>query len=46
MDRKRLSIDMDEKDHREFKAKASLEGKKMVDKVVEWIKRYIAGSLK
>jgi len=44
--KKRLSIDMEEKDHREFKSKASLEGKKMVEKVVEWVKRYIKGALK
>jgi len=41
MERKRLSIDLEEEDHRKFKAKVSLEGKKMVDKIVEWIRKYI-----
>jgi len=46
MVKKRLSIDVEEKDHRAFKAKTSMEGKKMVEKVVEWVKKYIGGSLK
>lgn len=39
--KKRLSIDLEEENHRKFKSKVSLEGKKMVEKVAEWIKRYI-----
>ena len=36
-----MSVDIDEKLFREFKAKAASNGKKMKEIVIEWVKEYV-----
>ncbi len=43
---KRINFDIDEKEHREFKAKVSLEGKTIAEKITEWIRRFLRGEKK
>jgi len=39
--KKRINFDIDEKEHREFKAKVSLEGKTIAEKITEWIRQFL-----
>jgi len=40
---KRINFDIDEKEHREFKAKVALEGKTIAEKITEWIRKFLRG---
>jgi len=44
--KKRINFDIDEKEHREFKAKVSLEGKTIAEKITEWIRQFLGSQKK
>jgi len=43
---KRINFDIDEQEHREFKAKVALEGKTIAEKITEWIRKFLRGDKK
>ncbi len=44
--KKRINFDIEEEEHREFKAKVSLEGKTIAEKITEWIRQFLRGQKK